>query len=104
MFSTVTGNVIYPAGSFSSCTPFNDAWIQKMTAHSYKMNSETSIRKRSNTLSGRPKTEEHKANLKQAKKNAPCIIFMDEIPKGATGKLQRIGLWDKLVSAGVTQA
>ncbi len=32
------------------------------------------------------------------------IIFMDEIPKGATGKLQRIGLWDKLVSAGVTQA
>jgi acyl-CoA synthetase (AMP-forming)/AMP-acid ligase II len=28
------------------------------------------------------------------------IIFMNEIPKGATGKLQRIGLWDKLVIAG----
>ena len=27
MFSTVTGNVIYPAGSFTSCTPFNEAWI-----------------------------------------------------------------------------
>lgn len=24
------------------------------------------------------------------------ILFMDEIPKGATGKLQRIGLADKL--------
>ena len=29
------------------------------------------------------------------------IIFMTEIPKGATGKLQRIGLWDKLVDSGV---
>jgi acyl-CoA synthetase (AMP-forming)/AMP-acid ligase II len=28
------------------------------------------------------------------------IVFMAEIPKGATGKLQRIGLWDKLVSSG----
>jgi acyl-coenzyme A synthetase/AMP-(fatty) acid ligase len=29
------------------------------------------------------------------------IIFMSEIPKGATGKLQRIGLWEKLVGLGV---
>ncbi len=29
------------------------------------------------------------------------IIFMNEIPKGATGKLQRIGLWDKLLESGV---
>ena len=29
------------------------------------------------------------------------VIFMREIPKGATGKLQRIGLWQKLVDAGV---
>ena len=32
------------------------------------------------------------------------ILFMAEIPKGATGKLQRIGLWDKLVAAGAATA
>lgn len=37
-------------------------------------------------------TKEHLANFKVPKK----IIFMDEIPKGATGKLQRIGLAEKL--------
>lgn len=36
--------------------------------------------------------KEHLADFKVPKK----IIFMDEIPKGATGKLQRIGLAEKL--------
>jgi acyl-CoA synthetase (AMP-forming)/AMP-acid ligase II len=37
-------------------------------------------------------TKQHLADFKVPKK----IIFMDEIPKGATGKLQRIGLAEKL--------
>ena len=37
-------------------------------------------------------TKEHLADFKVPRK----IIFMDEIPKGATGKLQRIGLAEKL--------
>lgn len=35
---------------------------------------------------------EHLATFKVPRK----IIFLDEIPKGATGKLQRIGLAEKL--------
>ena len=37
-------------------------------------------------------TKEHLADFKVPRK----IIFMDEIPKGATGKLQRVGLAEKL--------
>jgi acyl-CoA synthetase (AMP-forming)/AMP-acid ligase II len=37
-------------------------------------------------------TKEHLADFKVPRK----IIFLDEIPKGATGKLQRIGLAEKL--------
>ena len=35
---------------------------------------------------------EHLADMKVPRK----IVFLDEIPKGATGKLQRIGLAEKL--------
>ena len=37
-------------------------------------------------------TREHLADFKVPRK----IIFLDEIPKGETGKLQRIGLAEKL--------
>jgi hypothetical protein len=53
--------------------PFNEVWIEKISKNFHSMHTPEANKKKSIALKNRPKSESHKANLKESRKKIPKV-------------------------------